>query len=83
MSTNILEQIASSATQFLPSNPLQFLALRMAARLRDLQNLSRYLVLFEHFPKELLLHAYQEAQRAGSLGEGFFAAFRKLTNQGE
>jgi hypothetical protein len=83
MPTNILERLASSAAQFLPSNPLQFLALRMAARLQDLPNLNRYLVLFEHFPKELLLQAYQEAQRAGSLGEGFFAAFRKLTSQGE
>jgi hypothetical protein len=55
----------------------------MAARLQDLPNLNRYLVLFEHFPKELLLQAYQEAQRAGSLGEGFFAAFRKLTHQRE
>lgn len=83
MATNILDRLASSAAQFLPSNPLQFLALRMAARLQDLPNLSRYLVLFEHFPKELLLQAYHEAQRASSLGEGFFAAFRKLTSQGE
>jgi hypothetical protein len=83
MPINILEKLASSSAQFLPSNPLQFLALRMTARLQDLPNLSRYLVLFEHFPKELLLQAYQEAQRAGSLGEGFFAAFRKLTNQTE
>jgi len=78
----ILERLASSA-QFLPSSPLQFLALRMTARLQDLPNLSRYLVLFEHFPKELLLQAYQEARRAGSLGDGFFGAFRKLTNQTE
>jgi hypothetical protein len=83
MPTNILERLANSAAQFLPSNPLQFLALRMTVRLQDLPNLSRYLVLFEHFPKELLLKAYQEAQRAGSSGEGFFAAFRKLTNQAE
>jgi len=83
MSTNILERIANSAAQFLPANPLQFIALRMAARLQDLSNLNRYLVLFEHFPKELLLQAYREAQGAGSLGEGFFAAFRKLTSQGE
>lgn len=81
MPMSILEQLASSAAGFLPSTPLQFLALRMATRLQDLSSLSRYLVLFEHFPKELLLQAYQEAQKAGSLGEGFFAAFRKLTSQ--
>jgi len=83
MPTNILERLANSAANFFPSNPLQFLALRMAARLQDLPNLSRYLVLFEHFPKELLLQAYQEAQRAGTLGDGFFDTFRKLTSQGE
>lgn len=83
MPTNILERLANSAANFCPSNPLQFLALRMAARLQDLPNLNRYLVLFEHFPKELLLKAYQEAQRAGTLGEGFFDTFRKLTSQGE
>lgn len=83
MPANILERLASSAASFLPSNPLQFLALRMAAHLQDLPNLNRYLVLFEHFPKGLLLQAYQHAQRAGSLGEGFFATFRKLTNPGE
>jgi len=83
MPPNILDRFAGSAAEFLPSNPLHFLALRMAARLQDLPNLSRYLVLFEHFPKELLLQAYQDAQRAGSLGEGFFAAFRKLTSQRE
>lgn len=83
MSTNILERLASSAAELIPANSLQFLALRMAARLQDLPNLSRYLVLFEHFPKELLLQAYQQAQKAGSLGDGFFDAFRKLTNQSE
>ena len=83
MPANILERLASSAANFLPSNPLQFLALRMAASLEDLPNLSRYLVLFEHFPKELLLQAYQQAKRAGSLSEGFFNAFRELTNQGQ
>ena len=82
MPANILEQLSNSAA-FLPSTPLQFLALRMAVHLQDLSSLSRYLVLFEHFPKELLLQAYQEAQRAGSLGEGFFTAFRKLTSQGK
>lgn len=83
MSANILERLAKSAASFLPSNPLQFFALRMAARLQDLPRLSRYLVLVEHFPKELLLQAYQQAQRAGSLGDGFFEVFRKLTSQGE
>lgn len=83
MPTNILDQVVNSAARFLPSNPLQFLALRMAARLQDLPNLNRYLVLFEHFPKELLLKAYQEAQRHGGLGEMFFATFRRLTSQSE
>lgn len=83
MRTNILERLANSRATFVPSNPLQFLALRMAARLQDLPNLSRYLVLFEHFPKEVLLQAYQEAQRAGGLREDFFGAFSKLTSQRE
>lgn len=81
--SGILDRVAQSSGQFLPNDVLQFLALRIAHHLGDLSSLGRYLVLFEHYPQELLLKAYSEALKAGGVGEQFFAAFRKLTNQGE
>lgn len=80
--SGILDRVAQSSGQFLPNNILQFLALRIAYHLGDLSSLNRYLVLSEHYPKELLLKAYIEARKAGGLAEEFFTAFRELTNQG-
>ncbi|HLJ27903.1 MAG TPA: hypothetical protein VKY85_14430 [Candidatus Angelobacter sp.] len=80
MTANILDQVAAQSGHFVPSTPLHFLALHITRRLNDLENLNRYIVLSEHYPKELLLKAYQVAFASDSPGENFFAFFQKLTS---
>jgi hypothetical protein len=74
MTSNILEQVAENHP-FVPSNSKYFLALKISQKLRDLENLKRYLIISEHFPKELLLKAYLKARDSESPSTSFFAFF--------
>lgn len=79
MTKNILGQLAKEKRRVVPANTLHFLVSRIAQRLKDTENLTRYLVLAEHYPEELLLKAYQSSRSLGSSGAGFFAFFQELT----
>jgi hypothetical protein len=78
MIPNILEQVAKPNGQFVPANPQHFLALRIAHSLNSLEELIRFVVLSEHYPKELLLNAYRKARRSGRSTETFFAFFQEI-----
>ena len=58
-----------------PASAKHILALKIAQRLHDLENLTRYLVLSEHYPKELLLKAYFQGRHSESPSNAFFAFF--------
>lgn len=78
----ILDLVASSKEFFTPSNPREYIGLQLARRLNDVQEFRHYLVLFEHYPPELILRAYRECRsRGNSNKEGFLNAFRQLTFQ--
>ena len=75
MPSTILEQVGDSNRQPLPANPKHFLALKIARRLADLENLSHYMIISEHFPKELMLKAYLIAFSSEVRSQSFFSFF--------
>jgi hypothetical protein len=75
MTTTILDQVGDSNRQFLPANTKHLLAFKIARRLTDLEHLSHYLIISEHFPKELLLKAYIAALPSEARGQSFFGFF--------
>jgi hypothetical protein len=83
MTTNILEQLARRKGQFLPANPRHLLALRIASFLGGLEELTRFVVLSEHYPKELLLKAYGRAKQSDSPTEAFFVFFQAINQSPE
>jgi hypothetical protein len=68
----ILDRVADSLGRFTPAKPRDYLALQMARRLGNLDAFRHYLILFEHYPEELLMNIYRHCQDAGRLtGECF------------
>lgn len=78
MTQNILEQMAKKNGPFVPANPQHLLALRIANALNGIEELTRFAVLSEHYPQELLLKAYGQARRSDKPVEVFFAFFQEL-----
>lgn len=78
MTSNILEQVANENSHFVPANPPHFLALRIAHALKGLSELTRFVVLSEHYPEELMLKAYRRARRSEKPLETFFVFFQEI-----
>jgi hypothetical protein len=80
--TNILNRVARYAGHFTPSSPQEYLALQVARKLGDISTFRQYLVLFEHYPEDLLLKSFRRCSESGTLsGEHYMRAFRELTMQ--
>ena len=78
--TNILERVADYVGRFSPSKPSEYLALQIARKLGDQSVFRHYLVLFEHYPEELLLDIYRRCRKEGHLtGEHFMKVLREIT----
>jgi hypothetical protein len=79
---NILNRIAKQSQHFTPSSPTEYLALQVARKLGDLSSFRQYLVLFEHYPEELLLSVFRRCSESETLsGEQYMRIFRELTLQ--
>ena len=80
--TDILNTVAEQASHFTPSNPTEYLALQIARKLSVTDELRQYLVLFEHYPEELLLSVFRRCSESEALdGGSFLRNFRELTMQ--
>jgi hypothetical protein len=80
--TDILGTLAERSSHFAPSTPDQYIALQIARRLSALDSLRHYLVLFEHYPDELLLQVFRKCNAEARLsGEAFMQTLRELTMQ--
>jgi hypothetical protein len=80
--TNILNRVARYAGHFSPGSPQEYLALQVAKKLGDTPTFRNYLVLFEHYPEDLLLKIFKRCSENGTLtGEHYMRAFRELTMQ--
>jgi hypothetical protein len=80
--SNILSTVASQSAHFIPSNPTEYLALQVARKLGDIGAFRQYLVLFEHYPEDLLLRVFRRCSDGETLsGEQYMRTFRELTLQ--
>lgn len=80
--SNILSRVANQAAHFIPTNPTEYLALQVARKLGDLIAFRQYLVLFEHYPEDLLLRIFRRCSESETLtGEHYRRTFRELTFQ--
>ena len=80
--TDILKTVAEQMSHFIPSRPDEYLALQIARKLSDMNELRQYLVLFEHYPDDLLLTAFRRCSESETLtGEQYMRTFRELTMQ--
>lgn len=80
--TDILNTVAQQISHFTPSSSNEYLALQIASKLGDRDKLRQYLVLFEHYPEELLLQIFRQCSESETLsGESFMQNFRELTMQ--
>jgi hypothetical protein len=80
--SNILSTVASQSAHFIPSNPTEYLALQVARKLGDIGAFRQYLVLFEHYPEDLLLRVFRRCSDSETLsGEQYMRTFRELTLQ--
>jgi len=80
--TNILDTVAESQEPVTPRSPREYLALQIARRLGDLSVRRQYMVLFEHYPEELLIQAFRRClkyERPGTTD--FMRVLRELTGQ--
>jgi len=79
--THILDRVADYFGRFTPSKTTEYIALQMARKLGDLQAFRHYIVLFEHYPEDLLLNVYRQSGNAGNrTGEHFMKALREVTH---
>jgi hypothetical protein len=80
--SNILSRVANQSAHFIPTNPTEYLALQVARKLGDLSAFRQYLVLFEHYPEDLLLKILRRCSESETLsGEHYMRIFRELTLQ--
>jgi hypothetical protein len=78
--TDILAAVADSYSHFKPTKPIHFIALQLARRLNDVKAFRHYLILFEHYPEELLVSLYRECAQDGTkTGEAFMARLRAVS----
>lgn len=79
---DILSRVVQQASHFIPTNPTEYLALQVARKLDDILAFRQYLVLFEHYPEELLLKVFTKCVEDATLnGENYMRIFRQLTLQ--
>jgi hypothetical protein len=79
---NILSRVAKQSQHFTPTSPTEYLALQIARKLGDITAFRQYLVLFEHYPEDLLLTAFRRCSESETLtGEQYMHTFRELTLQ--
>jgi hypothetical protein len=79
---NILATISETMGRFVPANPTQFLAMRLAQRLGDEKACRHYAVLFEHYSEEFLLRIYNQCVQEGfANGQEFMARIHAATLQ--
>ena len=68
----ILDKVADSLGRFRPTKPRDYVALQMARKLGNIDAFRHYLILFEHYPEDLLVNIYHRCHNAGRLtGECF------------
>lgn len=80
--TNILDTVAKRQKTGTPSSPREYLALQIARRLGDLADRRQYMILFEHYPEELLIQAFRRCLKYENLSAtDFLRVFRELTGQ--
>jgi hypothetical protein len=80
--TDILGTLAEQTGHFVPSTRGQYIAMQVAKRLSALDSLRDYLILFEHYPEELLLQVFRKCSAEARLsGDAFMQAFREVTMQ--
>ncbi len=79
---NILSRIAKQSQYFTPASPTEYLALQVARKLGDVNAFRQYLVLFEHYPEDLLLTVFRQCAESETLtGAQYMRNFRELTLQ--
>lgn len=77
---HILETVANHLGHFIPSHPREYLALQVARKLGDVKTFRHYLILFEHYPEELLLNVLRRCRDEGALtGAHFMECLRQIT----
>jgi hypothetical protein len=80
--TNILDTVAERQKAGTPSSPREYLALQIARRLGDLAERRQYMVLFEHYPEELLIQAFRRCLKYESPSTtDFLRVLRELIGQ--
>lgn len=80
--TDILGTLAKQTSHFIPSTPGQYIAMQIAMRLSAVDSLRDYLILFEHYPEELLVQVFRKCSAEARLNsEAFMQTFRELTMQ--
>lgn len=76
----ILDRVADSLGRFMPAKPRDYMVLQMARKLGNLDAFRHYLILFEHYPEDLLLNIYRRCQQSGRLtGECFMQFLSEQT----
>jgi len=78
--TDILGTLAQQRRQFIPSKPIEYLALQLAKKLNDQEAVRYYLTLFDRHEANLLLRVFRQCGRQGHLsGPGFMRLLKQLT----
>jgi hypothetical protein len=75
--TEILRRVADYLKRFTPSTPTEYVAVQIARKLDDVTAVRHYLVLFEHYPEDLLVDVFKACAGDGLLsGEQFMRELR-------
>lgn len=79
--TEILQRVADYLRRFTPSTPTEYLAIQIARRLNDTAAVRHYVVLFEHYPEDLLVDVFNACSGTqSSSGEQFMRELRLRTH---
>jgi hypothetical protein len=78
--TTILEHFNHVRKPFVPGTVQQYLALQLARRLNDLDQLSWYLKIVDHCSRETLAGIFEQSQREHTPREFFFRAVNEIIN---
>ena len=76
----LLDKISLPAKNFRPATIKEFLGLRLAIKLNDLENLYSYLRLCNRVSEESLIEKLTELIRTGMSGPQLAEAFRNIFN---
>jgi hypothetical protein len=78
--SQILDRVAGSLGPFTPTSPTEYLAFQIAQKLGDIRVVRHYLVLFEHYPEELLVNIFHQCKNEQNMtGERFMQLLRERT----